>query len=78
MPVSPWAKAAKEKEIGQFTAAAMCNDTEGTVGFFASQLGWSKEEIIIYAAHTRKEIRQRNIHAYYRANAAWAQKPLDA
>lgn len=45
------------------------------MGFMANQLGWSPEEVTVYAAHLRKEVRQRKVHALYRANVAWAQKP---
>lgn len=42
----------------------------------ASQLGWTNEEIIVYAAHLRKELRTNAVHAFYRANIVYAQKPL--
>ena len=41
----------------------------------ASKLGWSKEEISVYAAHLRKELRAKQVHAYFRSNAVYAQKP---
>ncbi|KAF4984492.1 hypothetical protein FZEAL_340 [Fusarium zealandicum] len=78
LPVSGWPKDQSLREVGQFTRAAIENDTEGTVGLFASQLGWSQEEIIVYAAHLRRELRAGKLHGYYRANVAWAQKPHEA
>ncbi|TPX08636.1 uncharacterized protein E0L32_009825 [Thyridium curvatum] len=74
-PISDWATDPKLKQIGQYTRAALENDIEGTMGFMANQLGWSPEEVTVYAAHLRKEVRQRKVHALYRANVAWAQKP---
>ncbi|KAK7408530.1 hypothetical protein QQX98_009290 [Neonectria punicea] len=76
IPISPWAKDRKNREIGEFSKAAIENDIEGVVGFSATQLGWSKEEITLYAAHLRKELRNNNLHPFYRSNVAWAQKPL--
>lgn len=43
----------------------------------AIQLGWSQEEITVYAAHLRKELRGGKVHAFYRANVVWAQKPFE-
>jgi hypothetical protein len=60
--------------MGLITRAALENDTEGTVGFMANQLGWTKEEISVYAAKLRKEVRTNSVHAYYRANVVYAQK----
>lgn len=58
-----------------YNRAGIENDIEGTVGFSATQMGWTKEDIVLYAAQLRKELRQGKVHAYYKANAAWAQKP---
>ncbi|KAK1762289.1 S-adenosyl-L-methionine-dependent methyltransferase [Phialemonium atrogriseum] len=78
LPTSGWDKDPKQREIGLYTRAAIVNDTEGSVGFSASQLGWSREEVAVYAAHLRRELRSNKLHAYYRANVAWAQKPAAA
>lgn len=77
LPTSGWPKDPKLREIGQFTKAAIENDIEGTIGFMAIQLGWSQEEISVYAAHLRKELRGGKVHAFYRANVVWAQKPFE-
>lgn len=63
--------------MGLYNRAAIENDIEGTVGFMAVQLGWTKEEVAVYAAHLRKELRDRSIHGLCNAKAVWAQKPLD-
>ena len=63
------------KEIGTYNRAAIENDIEGTVGFSATQLGWTRDDIVMYAVQLRKELRQGKVHAYYKSNAAWAQKP---
>lgn len=75
IPISGWPKDPKLREIGQYTRAAIENDIEGTVGFSATQLGWTREEITVYAAHLRRELRSGKLHGYYRCNVAWAQKP---
>ncbi|KAL2211586.1 S-adenosyl-L-methionine-dependent methyltransferase [Sarocladium strictum] len=78
IPTSEWAKDPKHKQIGLITRVALENDTEGTIGFMATQLGWKKEEISVYAAQLRKELRTNSVHSYYRANTVYAQKPFDA
>ncbi|KAF7557728.1 hypothetical protein G7Z17_g414 [Cylindrodendrum hubeiense] len=78
IPISPWPRDPKHREVGHFTKAAIENDIEGTIGFAATQLGWNRTEITLYAAHLRKELRAGKVHAYYRSNVVWAQKPLNA
>ncbi|KAL2673993.1 hypothetical protein Neosp_012439 [[Neocosmospora] mangrovei] len=78
LPTSGWPKDPNQKKVGEFTKAAIENDAEGAVGFSASHLGWSQEEIGQYAAHLRRELRVGDQHAFYRANVAWAQKPASS
>lgn len=75
--MSEWAKDPRYKQIGLITRAALQNDTEGAIGFMASQLGWTKEEVSVYAAHLSKELRTNAVHAFYRTNVVYAQKPLN-
>ncbi|EFX01042.1 methyltransferase type 12 [Grosmannia clavigera kw1407] len=76
IPISEWSDDPKLREIGLYSRAAIENDTEGSVGLLAGQLGWSKEAIHVYAAHVRKELRALKSHAYYNSLVVWAQKPL--
>ncbi|RSL74095.1 hypothetical protein CEP53_000431 [Fusarium sp. AF-6] len=77
-PLSPWAKDPKFKEIGQFGEVFGTQDPEGLINFTANFLGWSLEEVTIYLARFRSELRNRKIHPYVLLKAVWAQKPLDA
>jgi hypothetical protein len=38
-------------------------------------MGWSKEEVTVYVAHLRKQIRDRRVHAYVKYRAIYARKP---
>ena len=58
--------------------AALENDAEGAIGFMASHLGWTKDEVSVYAAHLRRELRTNSVHSFCRFNVVYAQKPLDA
>lgn len=38
-------------------------------------LGRTKEEVMIYAAHVRRELRNPAIHGYYNIKVVWGRKP---
>ena len=63
--------------MGLYFRATLEKDTEGAIGFLASQLGWTKEEISVYAARLRRELRTNSVHAFCRFNLVYAQKPLN-
>ncbi|EFX01440.1 hypothetical protein CMQ_6382 [Grosmannia clavigera kw1407] len=75
VPCSEWPEDPKLKEVGLFIRAAWENDPEGFMGFMASTIGWSPEEITVYCAHMRRELRSLKIRLYYKCNVVWAQKP---
>ena len=41
----------------------------------ASLQGWTKEEVYVYCAHLRREIRSGKYCPFYRQRVVWAQKP---
>jgi len=63
------------KEIGEFTRHTLLQDAEGYVLFMANTLGWSKEEIMVYLAMFRREVRNPDYHPYYRQKVVWGRKP---
>lgn len=76
LPISEWPVDPTLREIGLYTRVAMQNDIEGLMGFPAAQLGWNKAQIMVYAAHVRKELQELKIHAFYRSRAVWAKSRL--
>ncbi|KAI1037553.1 hypothetical protein LB505_011442 [Fusarium chuoi] len=76
VPIGGWPEDPKLKEAGQYFQAAILQDVEGTLMFIANLLGWSKEEIHVFAARYRREIRSKKVHGYFRGKVVWAQKPL--
>lgn len=64
------------KEMGRYMQFMLETDTEGTVLFMAHTLGWSKEEIHVYIAHLRKEMRTGKSNAYHRQKVIWGRKPV--
>ncbi|KAK0386730.1 hypothetical protein NLU13_6566 [Sarocladium strictum] len=77
-PVGTWPKDPQLREIGTYQRAAFDTDPEGTVLFMASQVGWTRDEVSVYLAHFRRELRAKGCHPYYRQRVAWGRKPLSS
>ncbi|KAK1761860.1 S-adenosyl-L-methionine-dependent methyltransferase [Phialemonium atrogriseum] len=75
IPSSGWPKDPKLQEVGRYSRAAITNDVDGSVGLLAGQLGYSVDDVKVYAAHLRRELRSNKVHGYYRGSVVWAQKP---
>lgn len=65
-PVGGWAKDSRLREIGEYSQFALEQDIEGTVLFMARSVGWTKEEVMVYTAQLRREIRSGKHHPYFR------------
>ena len=63
------------KELGTCTFASIGTDIEGYVTYMASLQDWTKEEVIVYAAHLRREMRNPAIHGYYKVKVVYGRKP---
>ena len=48
---------------------------EGYILYPATALGWSPEEISVFTAHVRRNIRSPDFHGYYRQKVVWGRKP---
>ena len=70
-----WPKDPKMKELGTYAYAALAADVEGYVLYMASLLGWSKEEVTVYCALLRRDVKDPRIHGYYKVKVVWGQKP---
>lgn len=66
------------KEIGEYTHAVVAVDPEGYLMYPATSLGWNPQEVAVYAAHMRKELRDPSFHGYYLQRVVCGRKPLDA
>ncbi|KAL6362830.1 hypothetical protein LRP88_04141 [Fusarium phalaenopsidis] len=75
VPLGDWPKDPKLKEMGRFSRATLEQDTEGYVLYMATSEGWSREEVSVYAARLRREMRSSKIHAYFRMKVVWGKKP---
>lgn len=65
VPATPWAKGRDEKTLG---AMQMANNLEGVSGLtmtvFTRSLGWAPEQVERLLVDVRKDMKDRNIHAY--------------
>ena len=50
-------------------------DTEGYILFVANTLGWTREEVQVYIAHLRREIRSNQYRPYSVQKVVWGRKP---
>jgi hypothetical protein len=74
-PIGKWPADEKLRERGAFVWATMERDAEGLVLFVAGALGWTKEEVLVFLAKFRREVRSGRHHAYYRNKVVWGRKP---
>lgn len=73
--MGPWAKDPVLKELGMVTQVAFEADIEGYILFIASELGWSKEEVQVYVANVRREVRSLSYRPWYWQKVVWGRKP---
>ncbi|KAK6065970.1 methyltransferase domain-containing protein [Seiridium cupressi] len=76
VPANPWAKGRKNKELG---ALQMVNNLNGVYGLTMSVLtkgmGWATEEVEVLLADVRKDMSDKDIHAYITIMVVYGQKP---
>ncbi|KAH7377091.1 S-adenosyl-L-methionine-dependent methyltransferase [Plectosphaerella cucumerina] len=79
VPIGGWAKDSKLKEIGRVAAAMFTDNIEGiSRRLFVDGLRWTEDDVTVFSAAVRRDMKDPSIHAYSEAYAAWGQKPPDA
>ncbi|KAK5941739.1 hypothetical protein PMZ80_005690 [Knufia obscura] len=77
MPLGPWAKDKRLKEIGRWHLLEAYQGIEGwTMALFTRVLGWSFEEVQVFLARVRQGFKDRKVHAYTRVSVVYGQKPV--
>ncbi|KAL5588131.1 hypothetical protein FOVSG1_013267 [Fusarium oxysporum f. sp. vasinfectum] len=75
-PTNTWPKDPKFKEIGLWTLANIERNLETISSFLLRQgLGMSQEEILVFIAEVRAEMRNLKVHAYWEVFVVTGQKP---
>ncbi|KAK0702283.1 hypothetical protein B0H67DRAFT_604588 [Lasiosphaeris hirsuta] len=75
MPIGTWPKDKDIKEQGLYSRAVLEQDPKGYILFITNTLGWTREQILVYVAQIRKEIRSGQHHSYYKQLVVWGRKP---
>lgn len=76
MPLSPWSDDPILNEVSLYCYATLTSDIEGMTQFlFGNVLGWSEEEMAIYTAHVRSELKDTSNHEYVKWQVVYGQKP---
>lgn len=76
VPVGPWPRDKKMKEIGRFQQYQQISAVEAyTPALFTRVLGWDKVEVDILIAKVKKELKDKNLHLYVEIYFVSGQKP---
>lgn len=76
VPVNPWPKDPKMKELGRYNMIHLLEAIDPwSLALFTRQLGWSNEEFQAFFAGVRREIQDRSIHMYAKYYFVYGQKP---
>ncbi|KAH6890278.1 S-adenosyl-L-methionine-dependent methyltransferase [Thelonectria olida] len=75
-PVNTWAKEKKFKELGAWNNENASQVLESaTLAAFTRALGWTTEEVNVFLVDVRKDLNNRNIHAYSEGCSIYGRKP---
>lgn len=78
LPIGPWPKDPKQKEIGSFQLLQSLDGVESfTLAIFTRVLGWSAEETEVLMAGVRSEFKDRKNHLYSLIHFVSGRKPED-
>ncbi|CAL5870647.1 uncharacterized protein PFLUO_LOCUS4887 [Penicillium psychrofluorescens] len=79
IPLGPWPRDKLLKEVGHLECAHWNAALEGWAMWLLTHFGepvpWKKEEVQVYLAKVRAELKDPHIHGYNPAKRVWARKP---
>lgn len=79
-PIGPWPRDKRFKDAGMVNMNHWMTGVEGWCMWLFTKFGsptpWSKEEVYVYCAMVRNEIKNPQLHAYHLARRVWARKPF--
>ena len=75
-PVGPWARDPWLKDLGQWAWAHIETGLENwSLRLLTNVLGWSAEEVRVFCATVRRELRYPKVHAIQRMHVSYGRKP---
>ncbi|EOD50740.1 putative methyltransferase type 11 protein [Neofusicoccum parvum UCRNP2] len=76
LPIGMWPQDGRLKQIGSLMMVNYLESLEAmTFALFTSVFGWSIEEIQVFLAGVRKDVRRKDVHAYFHIYFVYGQKP---
>lgn len=76
LPLGPWPKDPRQKEIGKYELVQMLEAVEPfTLAIFTRSLGWSNERAQVLMAGVRNELKDMRNHLYVFVRFIYAKKP---
>ncbi|PNP82084.1 hypothetical protein FNYG_04645 [Fusarium nygamai] len=76
LPIGPWPKDLKLKELGRYQAIQESKVIDSyTPKLFEYALGWSADEIQVLMAKVKNELRDPAVHLYLPVYFVWGRKP---
>jgi len=76
LPLGTWPKDKKMKEVGAWNYLQATEGLEGFVSYlFTTRLGWTAEEVDVFSAKARKQLKDPTQHGYYTAVVVVGRKP---
>jgi len=75
-PINSWPKDRKYKHVGAWVQQNMLDAVESlSLMIFTNVLGWSRAEVDVFLVDVRKDLKNRQIHAYWPIYTVYGQKP---
>lgn len=75
-PINTWPKDARHKELGRWVNENFTWGCESmSLAIFTRLLGWTADEVRVFMAQLRQDLRDRNIHAYWNFWAMYGRRP---
>ncbi|KAJ8106592.1 hypothetical protein ONZ43_g7014 [Nemania bipapillata] len=76
LPATPWPLDHKMQQLGAFARLAMEQDLDGYAMYlFTNALGWSEQQVTIFLARVRKEMRDLKMQPYFLIEVVCGRKP---
>lgn len=77
VPSGIWPKDPRQLQIGMLFMYSALNDIEGFILFMTQLLGWTREQVVVFAAHIRKEMKSGKHHVYLAQRVVIGRKPAE-
>lgn len=76
MPIGPWPRDPRLKEAGMYGLVAVLEGMQGlSMKVFTKFLGWSVEQLEVFLAEVRKELKRGHMHSYWPCYVLMGQRP---